>query len=541
MEKVTVVSQTGPPGRKQTHWGNKTHQGHNNKGKKPRKPISVTNPKIKFQKNIRRDLVAYNGSGASLQRAQKKPNPYMAQLLNPAAYRDYRLPDNFSRESATISPHLFFKPYYFPANSVVEPPGSYLCVFRPTLVHPFWSYGRIPFVTAPLLVLSNQTPRFGLSSVMAGGVTQAEQDEQMWLPDSVQLNMKLAKFSPNTDYVQDSFGTKDDEGNQFYGHTMAFGTGTTKTLRVSLQVNGNFSTGDKIHISVSNKGGAQVDTEQALTAGTFQYIFSTGNLDALLVNDPVFGLCTPRPGLCIRIKFTHEGSSTWPGIFLDNIQMFPQYGATPPTFDLAMIPDDYINQAEFITNTTHYRPVGASMWLKYEGSTFANGGSHTCVFYPGGGHPCTVGLYNFENISAVEDSWEDKLREGSYQWYKPSGPQDNAFRKVINSEEWTHPYFVAAGIVGDLTQTMPLRAEVHCNYELITTSQLWPIKSVRPNEPMIAAALRFLANAPTSMSNDSHFTTIYNWMKQATKDTMSFVHDNAHWIIPAIGAAATLL
>jgi len=256
--------------------------------------------------------------------------------------------------------------------------------------------------------------------------------------------------------------------------------------------------------------------------------------------NPGLGLCVGRPGLAFRIEFVPLTAIAGNTICLATI-VGNQTATAVSTNVLNMYPIDWPDMLQFLQKITRYRPVASSAWVAYEGSELNDGGEHSCIMYRGGEHPNTVGIYNYGTIAETPENYEGKLKDGSYQYWLPVSTNDTDMRRPVNSEEWTHPYMSIAGLVATPTQLNAIRMRGFMIMEFVSASQLWAASKNRPNPAMIEAAVAVLHNAPTSMPNDTHLRTIYNWIKNAAKDTIGWGKDNASWIIPAIGAGAALL
>lgn len=482
----------------------------------------------------------WQGSAPRVKVPTGKRNTYMEQLINPPAFADFRLPDQFSRPSATSSPKLFKTPFYFPANSVVEKPGRYYYAARPSMVHPLWSYGVVPYAAPTLLCMSGQSKRFGVFGKGIGDITHAEQDGEPWLSSGVEYNLKLAKYCKNRDHIEDPFKDIGADGSNFFGHTFSMGTAACN-MNMSATFAGDVGLNDTLTFRYKKNDGTTVTQVFTLAAAAERVGGNSGSILGLGVTDATNGLgtCTPMPGVAVTVQFDALGTSS--GIMLQTV-CAKVNATTPAVNDLGMYPIDWEAQDTYVKNVQMFRPCGGMLWSKYEGNTLENGGCHSCMLYGGGDHPNSTGLWNFEKLAVEPEAYEGAMKNGSYQWWKPYSEIDQVYRPIINMEEWTHPYWIVSGIVGDVGQTTPLRVEMYVNFEMLTTAVgLWTKRSVKPNTNMMIAAQRLLTGCPTSMENDTHLETLWNWIKGATKNTMNFMYDNSAWIIPTLGAAATLL
>lgn len=492
-------------------------------------------------RTVSTDGMPEQGLKYKVPRAPRTRNIFLEQLLDPASHADFRLPDKFGRPSATVSPRIFTTPFYFPTGSIVEKPGRYYYTARPSLVHPLWTYGVAPYSAPCLLMMCGQSERFGITGKAAGDVTHAEQDGIPFLAAGTTYNLKLAKLTRLSDQIEDPFFDIDSAGNKMYGHTFAMGA-TTCQLNVSGTINGDVGLNDILRFEFINKAGTVVTHNFTLAAGQTEIGTNTANMQNLGVNDNAtngLGFAMPMPGMGVRVTFLPVGTSQ--GILLNDLTVKVQPAVTPAN-ELGLIPLDWDSQQTYLENVMQFHANGGFLWSKYEGNSLENGGAHACILYQGGDHPNTTGLWNYERIAKRQEAFEGAMKKGSYQIWLPSSEKDWIYRNTVNTEEWEHPFWIASGIVGDLGQTTPLRVELYVNFELLANDTgVWTKKSVKPNPGMIYSALSILAGCPTSMENDTHIQELWGWVKRATKGTFNWIHDNSHWLVPAVASAAALL
>lgn len=473
----------------------------------------------------------------------KRANAYLQTLVYPEKYSGVRYPDSYNRKTGMVKLLIQQNLFYFPVGSIVEAPGTFYYVWRPTLIHPLWVYG--PFNAnngQPQWVLNYQTDRFGLFGLTQGTLDPSEQDNQMILNNSTDYNVCAPQTYPGLDEINDPYVVTDTAGNNYFGYTYAAGTGTN-TITATITTSGPSTIGDTITITITN-GTVGSNKTIVITSTATNQTFWTGNnatIAALLVNDGVtnqLGLCAGRSApIGFRITY-HSVTNNQIGLLSLSLISGASAG---PAMQLGMSPVDFPDLATFLAKWTVYRPVSSSCWLAYEGSDLNDGGQVAGVMYRGGEHPNKSNLYNYALLSEEPDGHEDKMKKGMYQFYLPQSTKDTEMRKVINSEEWTHPFMCGAGIVSTPSQVNALRIRAVANFEFVSASQIWEYYPTRPNQGMIDEAVRILHGAKCSMANDNHLQEIANWIKQAAKDVGTFVVDNASWIMPLAGAAATML
>jgi len=429
--------------------------------------------------------------------------------------------------------------FFFPTGSVVEPPGAYYLVWRPSLVHPLWIYQVYANGSySPNFCLEEQNSRFGIWPLVSGTLCPQIQEKQMILQNAIVYNLRMGKNYSTTDYVEDPYLGLDSQGNNFYGHT--FSGGTAATIYWNAQITGQISNTDTLVVTATN-GTATITSSVTLTAGQTVVggtlvITSLMQVDA--VNFGTGGLAVGRPGIGFRIKYTSGTAGTF--VVVLNSITFNSYFTGGNGNEIGLVPYDFPDMQQLVQKLTVYRPVSSSAWAAFEGSTLNDGGQHTCLMYSGGEHPNVCQIYNYSQISQVDGSYEDKINKGSYQFWTPVSTRDTQMREPVNSSEWTHPYMVIAGSVQTTTNNVnPLRLRGVSNMEFCSPSQLWSYGTNVPNKRAIDEATLVLRDVPTSMSNDSHLENIWNWLKGSAKKVKSFWDDNQGWIGPlAYGAKA---
>lgn len=476
-----------------------------------------------------------------------KVNPYLLTLIDPERFHGVRYPDSYKRATAILKLIQNLEVPYIPAacNPVVEEPGKYYLIFRASLLHPVWFYGFHDETENPTWNLSTQNERFGLKSLLPGVATVAQQDGMMWLPKGVTMNLVAAMFFQSRDYVMDPFKRKLSDGSLQYGYTYCIGgaAGAGGVMTVQIRTNGKTTINDTITLTIGN-GTISIQLVLTATVGDQnEFNGTTADLAALFTDSGIVasGLSAGRTKtIGFRIAYASTNANN-KGIEIISVAIKQNFtGTNNPTQQLGLYPAEWQDVQDLLGELTRYRPVSASAWCAYEGSTLNNGGAHAALMYQGGEHPNQAGLFEYEQIARIPESYEQRMSMGSYQYIVPASTADTEMRPVVNQTEWNHPYCVMAGRVGDTTQARPLRLRVVMNPEFVSDSQLFNYQSVPPLRWQVEQAQRVLFHAPTSMSNDGHWEQIWQWMKQAGKDVSSFAKENAHWIAPiAKGLAST--
>jgi hypothetical protein len=495
-------------------------------------------------------------------------NPYFMTLIYPERFTGVRYPDGHSRQTCMAPLVNEFEPPFFPSTSVVEPPGDFWCVYRPSLVHPMWAYGPISAAATgtPYWALGTDTTRYGVSSLNDEVPAPQEQSDQLFLPSGVPQNLNMPLFYSGASWVNDPIFTTDANGNNMFGYPLAFGSSTaTLTMNMCFSITGSFSTGDTVAITVftaAQPTGVSIST--SLTAGATPvslYNATAAAIQALLgPADPTYGTGCLALGrgspLGFRITYTAAGGTLVnPGVLLSGFTAKIGFTGTytAPISNLMLYPTDWKDQANLLGIATVYRPVSASLWSQWVGSTLTDGGNLSQVMYRGGAHPWQAaiqpyttnnsGMLYWQGVGTTPHGYSDKAKVGGYSYWLPVSDEDTNMRAPINSSEWFHPYIVVAGSIqannvaaAGYTAT-PLKLRYCANIEYVTAAQYVSSEPSRLSPRLIEAARVSLVNAPTSMENDSHLSTIYNWLKNAGHDVMEWGVRNGGWLVPAAQAA----
>lgn len=472
----------------------------------------------------------------------RKNNMYMATILNPEQFQKIRYPDGYKAETGCLYFPLLTDIPFFPANvSEIESPGSFLVFTRPTLVHPVWTYRVYTSANPqPSWLMSIQNDRFGLRSLTPGEPTVAEQEGMRWLPKGLELNCLAAMNYLGQDFVTDALKRTLSDGTSLYGYMWASGgSNAGNGINVQIRTNGKVTIGDTIRLRFTN-GVANADVTITATA-TDQNEWSgiTTTIDPLMVATSRAALgnaCGRTSSIGIRILFSSAVSGN-KGLEIISLQCKQVTAGAVPTEQIGFVPIEWADTNRILADADRYRPVSCSALSTYQGSTLNNGGRITQLAYQGGEHPLQAGLASYDAVSIVNRAYEGPMMHGAYSFYTPASTADTAMRPVINSKEWKHPYFVTAGTVSDLTQAITLRLKVCMNFEFITPSRLYDTHSVPAKQWQIDQVESHLSRCPTSMPNDSHLSTIYEWAKDKAKSVASFIGENKSWLLPILTAA----
>jgi len=286
----------------------------------------------------------------------------------------------------------------------------------------------------------------------------------------------------------------------------------------------------KALIDPESEMGAKVPDRYTIPTATYQsvYTYSTqGNqIPASAINvgrfcvvvKPTLGTTSPFSATQIlsTVQVTNDAVA-WQGQFNgtsylpipdpNGPMIIPDSAATPPRPGLAM----------------RARIVGASVWAEYEGSSLLDGGSIAAAFLPadawGMQFTSAAGLVQgnltfWENLAEVRNSYQGKVKDGAYVWWKPNAPGDVSFYPVDDSspnkfKQVDLPIMVVSGQLpaANLSvngQPSIVRFRIVFDYEYETSSRVVTSK----NSPFIPGAVEVaeitLQHVPQAMANDRH-------------------------------------
>lgn len=506
----------------------------------------VRAPAVKSEQfwNGPRARVAERTAKRLTKKAPKKFNPYLATIVDPEGYPGIRYPDAYHRSTAMMTPPVQLNPYYFPVNCTTEEPGSFQIAWRPSAVHPYWEFKPTSTVTGvPTILLSNQTDRFGLFPTTPGGLDPTIQDDQMCMQSGVTYNVKAPLFWRNTDWVNDPYKVVLADGTDLFCYPLS---GFAGTVRVAwfLTIPGFATlTNDTVKIDIiRGDTGALVQTQTlaATAGGQVKFENQTGlDITAALAADatiPTIGLAMGRPGLGFRVTWTSVGANI--GVQPLVAVGFVPYGTGAMTAQqLALVPSDFEDINSMLRNFTLYRPVSSFAWLEYVGSDLQNAGQTAGIFYGGGESPNSSQLWDYEQIAKTPGKFmhEGEVKKGNYIIYAPQSTADTQMRKLVNAEEWSHPWMAISGYV-DPAQKNALRFRGATNIEFVSKSTQWVYKQGKSNPLLISQMERVLAGQRLSMENPEHVKIVKEWIAKAVAIANrfgEFYEANKGWIIPA--------
>lgn len=495
-------------------------------------------------------------------------NGYLRTLIYPDRYTGIRYPDGYPRQTAVTKLWNEVFPPFFPSGATAEPAGDFYYIYRPSCVHPLWLYGTTAYATlgVPYWILNSDTDRWGLEYLNSSAPSPQEQSDQMWLPSGTTMNLRMPQCYTAGNFVVDPILATDTNGNNLFGYTFAAGTGNA-TFKFYATVQGNWNAADTLTVTaVSPQDPTGVSAQftfaaQSNATSAPNCSATSGAMTALFtVSDAVLGTgqtANRANPIGFRITYNNVGGNAY-GITLMNLQILPTW-TTAPTNNLGLYPVDWRDQATILSVVTNYRTVSGSCWAAWEGSTLADGGNVAQVMYRGGGHPfqaCSStsatngeanGIISWQGISMTPGGYEDKAKSGCYSFWVPVSDNDTLMRHPINAVEWNKPWIAGGGNIvannstGAGYSATPLRLRIVINIEFVTTSQLYHLADSLLNIAAILQAHRILHGAPTSMENDNHLETIYNWLKQAGQDVYDWGVRNRGWLIPAAQGIGTMI
>lgn len=472
-------------------------------------------------------------------------NQLLASLMDPEKFQGVRWPDGYSAKTAMIPGMVNREIPYFPADSNNEPAGSFNLIIRPSALHPVWTYGKTDQVPGTIYGFVDEQADYGLFPLTEDSPSLGEQCGNMILQAGIEANVKFAASFKTKDWVQEPYKAVDPGGKIFYGQPISgFGTATNPLAVVRVVCSGSgVQAADTLRVRFTDSTGAVVDANIASALG--QQVFETAatNIASLVPadNDPQVGRCAARPGVGIRLLYTSATNNSMP---IESISI-RYYSATELGSRYVMYPYDLDDQAKFLGDVDLHRVVSMSALLTYMGATLTDGGNLAALTYLGGEHPNELNFWNRDGIAqAVNSPYDGPVKTGTYSIWVPRDATDMAMRKVVNNNDWKHPYIVIAGVMSSPDIVNTLRLKVFANYETVTKSRFATQGYGSSNPAHIRSALLHLREFPKNGPNETHLATIRRFLKSAWdtgSKTVSWIYDNKGWLIPAATAAAALL
>jgi len=267
-----------------------------------------------------------------------------------------------------------------------------------------------------------------------------------------------------------------------------------------------------------------------------------------VVVKPTLGTINPFQAdqILSTVQVTNDNTTPWQTVFNST-----NYVAIPDPNDSIMIPDVATGRTGLAMRA---RCVAASVWAEFQGSDLLNGGSIACAALPADSWAMSLAgspgfsagnLTYWENLAEVRSSYQGKLKDGCYVWWKPNSPFDISFFPVENAmpnrfKEQALPILVVSGIIppagtGGYGQPSSIRFRICIDYEYETQSRV----VASENSPFIPGAVDVaelvLQHVPQAMANDKHESWIATVAKAAIGAAAGFV------IGGPVGAAAGAL
>jgi len=159
------------------------------------------------------------------------------------------------------------------------------------------------------------------------------------------------------------------------------------------------------------------------------------------------------------------------------------------------------------------RTLGSYIWYKNVSQEDTKGGRVDAALITSGASPAEFAPYmNSSDLSVYPGATTHGLEHGFYQYWKPSTIEDLQFHDLVETDT-VHPPFMAsvinAGAAGkDKIIECGTITEVVCDDQAYSTYVTWA------DFEILEMALNILAEAPTSLTNDNHESTLRKYMRE---------------------------
>jgi hypothetical protein len=176
------------------------------------------------------------------------------------------------------------------------------------------------------------------------------------------------------------------------------------------------------------------------------------------------------------------------------------------------------------------RPVAMSAWFQFTAPTLTLGGHVACALTDGNTQNYYVSgvinpmagipLQEYRNLATLPNSYNGKITEGCYAFYKPFDADDLNFKNALNpydtaidyGNQHTYPSIVISGQVISTSGAyngIIGRIQVDTVFEYVTFSRLVESIPSPVNVPLLWNARQALMNVRTCMANDEHESFIH--------------------------------
>lgn len=481
-------------------------------------------------------------------------NEYLHTLVDPENCTGVRYPDSLPKATGVFRGLINHDAYYFGSTQTVEPPGTYLNILTPTLINPLLEYTNdtVPANAQITGMCARPDDSVGLFPLTEDIAIPATGTDQMYIGPGDKLNMKCFWVWDDQDFAMPPVRGFATDNSVFYGLPMTLNVGaagfddtsigvTITTIKKATSVTNPFV------VEVVTAKGTFTTTAAAAVVGSNTYTFSVraAAMVAILTTHGVLKAGAGLPGIGFRVTSNSPNPQVIMGYSIEIILNPNQpAGATIVTQSPRFVGISLPDELTYAQTVDQYRVVSMSNWLEYNGSDLKNGGQSAGLLYRGGQSALENGLFDYQSVAEVPESYAGALKHGTYCIWAPNSDNDMLMRSLSPHERWSYPYIVNAGIVAEPDQVNSVRLRIPINYEIVSTAQFYDFEKPIPSPDSILAASLALRHYPCAMANGVHFKWIKDVVSKAAQlgtDAAKWAVANKDWLLPAGAALATLL
>jgi len=458
-------------------------------------------------------------------------NNYVLSIADPEGHGPMRYPDHFSESTALFKGLIDIDMPLIESDDIIDlPRGTYYNEVRPELNN-ILSYiqefdgsveGRL---VSGSIDLTNKANHFGFwdrskTSFTRSGLSQGTYDCVLPM-ESKDGVPQLPSFVTPTTATVNTHGF-------FYLPFRNIDTAAPISSPYSMILSG-LNTGEDgaVIFSVLNNTGDVIisDNVEVLTGESFKLVLTPANT------------VSPRARFSWRLQV--EVINTSMTFDADFTQM--RVSVTYRPNDIMFEEFNLIDIQSLQDNVEKYRVTALSALSTFIGNPLTVSGKATSYLYKGGVPAQYKGLYDYETVAILTDSYAGKILDGTYTYWEPADTTDMSYISLSAVNPYKKPYIISSGQfngeVADFTNQLKLRVNI-C-IEFTTKSQIWTLSPSPVCPCLIAMAARVLSNEPNSMENGKHLARI----KQFFRRTGGGAKKVANWIfthrgeLEAVGSA----
>lgn len=528
------------------------------KGKGGKPTVVVSMPRGSFSKRHKKKKMVHKGLRSN-QMLAKLAEAFASQLINPMEMEEEEKPmvpyPRQQPEQVTMFRLKYMTTIPYGKQLVTSDPryGYASTIMYPNLTAPLWVWETSESaltgpVSAEIRVRSPFNACVGLPPLGREDIDESLTSNVPEIDTSNWVNiMGLATYTDE----QDSYGRPlnlgvDVNGNVFYGIPYAGkedGTQTAMSFGYSVINSSDMATGTQFDFQIVSRFGTIAHTSTAMPGADNIWSGSFTIAGALTTLGGTFKNATPDNPIGIRMKLVDGGGSGNKTIHPIEVKFTIQFEAgayigryTPKFPNAARSSFDFVDS---------YNVCAMGELISYEGNSLQDGGTRVGMLYRGGSNVQIDGYTGYDIIGSAIGGVERPLKQGLYQYWKPSDETDMAFRRRVDIiKTYSMPAIINVWKVATPNQLDILRLNAQLIIEAKTQDMTRPTVTPMANPLGVALIFNRVAHLPTVMDNPKHWGIIANFMKKTMKkgqDVAAWYGENKGWIHPALGALSASL